>query len=135
MPLEYRAHIVRSDLRAFPGALWVFGDNLAQRGLGGQAKEMRGEPNAVGFPTKRLPSMQPKAFLSDADLPRVIAALETPLQRIHAQLNANQLVIIPSAGIGTGLAQLSTRAPRIALFYTNLFKRLESQYGIVSITE
>ena len=43
-------------LRSMPEKIFVFGDNLLQRGTKGQAA-IRGEPNAVGVPTKRAPSM------------------------------------------------------------------------------
>jgi len=55
--------IYRKDLKNNPDVLYLFGDNLVQKGFGGQAKEMRGEPNAEGIPTKKLPSMEAKAFL------------------------------------------------------------------------
>jgi len=53
MGIRTEKHITRQMLRAEPGTLWVFGDNLQRKGLGGQAKEMRGEPNAIGIPTKK----------------------------------------------------------------------------------
>jgi redox-sensitive bicupin YhaK (pirin superfamily) len=42
--------------------LFVFGDNLRRTGFGGQAAEMRGEPNAVGI----APGYEQKHF-ADAD--------------------------------------------------------------------
>ena len=39
--------------RANPRAIYVFGDNLLRKGLGGQAKEMRGEPNTLGIVSKK----------------------------------------------------------------------------------
>jgi hypothetical protein len=45
-------HITREMVRADPSTVFVFGDNMARNGLAGQAKEMRGEPNAIGVPTK-----------------------------------------------------------------------------------
>ena len=47
--------ITREYVRANPDKIFLFGDNLEQRGLGGQAAAMRGEPNAVGIPTKKRP--------------------------------------------------------------------------------
>ncbi|KKL05458.1 hypothetical protein LCGC14_2605850, partial [marine sediment metagenome] len=58
--IEYRDHITRQMLRDEPDTLFVFGDNMQRRGLGGQAFAMRGEPNAVGIPTKIFPSMDLK---------------------------------------------------------------------------
>jgi len=47
----YLPWIERSMLQADPEARFVFGDNAERWGLGGQAKEMRGEPNAIGVAT------------------------------------------------------------------------------------
>lgn len=65
--IEYRKFITRQMLRDEPEKLFVFGDNFGRVGFGGQAKEMRGEPNAVGVLTKRFPSMVHAAFLTDDD--------------------------------------------------------------------
>ncbi len=65
MPIRREPHITRQMVRAEPEAYWVFGDNLARKGLGGKAREMRGEPNTIGIVTKRAPTMNPEAFFSD----------------------------------------------------------------------
>lgn len=100
-------------LRAAPGTLWVFGDNLQGHGLGGQAAEMRGEPNAIGIPTKHAPSMAPAAFLTDDDWPTFRVAASAPLARLLAHIRAGGDVVWPANGVGTGLADLPARAPRI----------------------
>ena len=48
--------ITREELQRHPELIFVFGDNMLRKGFGGQAKEMRGEPNAVGVPVKWRPS-------------------------------------------------------------------------------
>lgn len=55
MPVKYLAWITRDMLRKEPEARFVFGDNAYRKGFGGQAKEMRGEPNALGVATKWYP--------------------------------------------------------------------------------
>ncbi len=108
--IEYRDHITRDMLRAGLEELFVFGDNLQRRGLDGQAKEMRGEPNAVGIPTKRRPLMSDDAFLSDEDCYTWSIACGVDVIRL---LTFNGTIIWPKAGSGTGLAELPNRAPRI----------------------
>jgi len=105
--------IERRDLRGHRNWLFVFGDNFAGTGRGGQAAECRGEPNAVGIPTKRRPSNHPDAFLSDTDLAAWRAASEPAFARIEGWLNMGKIVIFPEAGLGTGLAQLEQSAPVI----------------------
>ncbi len=68
MPIIREPRITRQMVREHPDRLFVFGDNLARVGYGGQAREMRDEPNAVGIPTKKLPTMTEGAFFSDADV-------------------------------------------------------------------
>jgi hypothetical protein len=48
--------LTRKDLRRRPDIIFLFRDNLEQRGFGGQAKAMRGEPNAIGIPTDKKPT-------------------------------------------------------------------------------
>ena len=55
MPIKYQKWIERSDLQNNPEDVYIFGDNYARQGLCGQAKAMRGEPNALGIATKRTP--------------------------------------------------------------------------------
>tara|TARA_R110002072_G_scaffold251266_2_gene410131 strand:- start:18546 stop:18914 length:369 start_codon:yes stop_codon:yes gene_type:complete len=108
--LEYRNFIFRQMLREEPDALFVFGDNLARRGFGGQAKEMRGEPNAVGIPTKKLPSMREGSFFTDSDLPTWRMHVAPAFERLR---NHPGRIVWPTDGLGTGLAQLQHRAPAI----------------------
>lgn len=97
-------------LQAEPEKLFVFGDNFQRRGFGGQAKEMRGEPNAVGIPTKRFPSMAEESFLTDNLL--TLWGVNSGAAIIKL-LGFEGVIVWPAAGIGTGLAELEKRAPRI----------------------
>jgi hypothetical protein len=105
---EYQRHITRKNLRENPDKVYLFGDNLAKRGMGGQAKEMRGEENAIGIPTKKYPTMNDKAFFTDDELESNKAYIDKALGLIPK----NKTVVIPSSGMGTGLAQLDKRAPK-----------------------
>lgn len=105
--------ITREMLRSEPGTLFVFGDNMIGRGFGGQAKAMRGEPNAVGIPTKLLPGMRSADFFRDEDFERAKPKIDAAFVRLfsHAALGGD--IVWPEDGIGTGLAQLAARAPKI----------------------
>ncbi len=124
--LRFEPHITRQMVQADPGTLFVFGDNLERRGLGGQAKEMRGERNAVGLPTKRTPATDPTAYLSDADLPTIQAATRQDIRRLTEHLLKGGSVVWPAAGIGTGRAQLGRSAPTIAHWYATLLQALQN---------
>lgn len=115
----------RSTLRANPDTLFVFGDNLEGWGLGGQAKEMRGEPNAFGIPTKRSPRLSPDAFFTDADFEYFKKRVSPQFEVLRRHVRNGGSVVIPKDGIGTGLAQLPRRAPKIWRWLNEQFETLD----------
>jgi hypothetical protein len=125
MPLIYQDHIVRADLHANRLALYIFGDNEQRRGLGGQAEEMRGEPNAHGICVKRAPSRESWAFWTDADFSRVVPILRTDFDKPHRWLAAGRTVVFPTAKIGTERAELEERAPKIFQYVMKKIELLE----------
>lgn len=104
--------IYREDLRANPDVLYVFGDNTIRKGMGGQAGQMRGEPNAVGVATKLLPSQTDNSYFSDNDYTNNIKTLMSDLQPVINHLKRGGIVVWPLDGIGTGLSELPQRAPK-----------------------
>ena len=126
MPIRYEHHITRQMVRDHPDWYFIFGDNLDRRGLGGQAKEMRGEPNAIGIVTKRWPSRDSDAYFTDEDFPAFKAASSGAFARIRAHLEAGGTVVFPSDGIGTGRADLERRAPRIWASLQRAIAKLEA---------
>lgn len=124
MKLTYRKQITRAMLRAEPGTLFVFGDNMAREGFGGQAKEMRGEPNAVGIPTKWFPGRKPSDYFTDADFHTVCHRIAAAFVRLNSHDGS---IIWPADGIGTGLADLQRRAPRIFTYIEAGRRALEEQ--------
>ena len=120
--IEYRTWILRKDLQKEPHKLFVFGDNMARVGYGGQARECRDEPNAVGIPTKWAPGMAEKDFFKDKDLPKIKGTLDAEFDRLWKHVQDGHAIVLPQDGIGTGLAELPKRAPVI---YAYIQKRLE----------
>lgn len=125
MPMKYEKFISREMVQSSPETLFIFGDNLKRRGFGGQAREMRGEANAVGLPTKRQPDNLKDSFLSDDNLSEVRLVTGPDMERLRAHLKKGGLVIWPEDGIGTGLAKLNTSSPAIFKFYEAFKKELE----------
>ncbi len=126
MPIIRQKFIRRADLQAHPDRLYVFGDNHQRKGLGGQAREMRGEPNAVGIVTKWTPSTVPAAYFDDRDYDKVIVLIDRDLQPIRDALAAGKTVVLPEDGIGTGLARLAESAPRINAWLQSTLAAIES---------
>jgi len=109
MTIYFQKYIQRADLKRNPDGLYVFGDNMERRGFGGQAREMRGEPNAVGIPTKISPSMASSAFLTDDMFHTWMDEARPDFDRI----SNHDIIIWPYDGIGSGRARLRTSAPKI----------------------
>ncbi len=121
--IEYRKHITRAMLQAEPEKLFVFGDNMHRKGYGGQAKEMRGEPNAVGIPTKVFPSMTHGSFFEDVDFITFIKYSLKDFQRLYDHPG---IIVWPKDGIGTGRARLKEKAPKIWYWIENQKLALEA---------
>jgi hypothetical protein len=125
MPVEYRKWITRDMLRAERDKLFVFGDNMAEVGLGGQAASMRGEPNAVGIATKWTPDMLDSAFFTDADHNFWLKVSGERFDRLMAHHQQGGVVVWPADDIGTGLARLPGSSPMIFQAIQSFKKRLE----------
>lgn len=125
-PIIYIPLIFRGDLRIAPAVFFVFGDNLTRKGYGGQAKEMRGEPNTIGIATKRLPSMDPEAFFSD-DNPEDRIALMSDLMRVVGLWNSGHQIVAPLMGLGTERARLKEKAPGLFQLIVDTFRSMSDE--------
>lgn len=110
--IVFQKMVTRQDLRSNPLVYYVFGDNARRVGHGGQAAEMRGEPNALGVATKWAPSNSPGAYFSEERDDEQTALLTADLAVVARRIGEGHLVIWPADGIGTGLADLVHRWPR-----------------------
>ena len=107
-------------LRKNKDKVYLFGDNLLGRGKGGQAV-IRDEPNAVGIPTKKAPSMKEGSFFDDADYLENVEAID----KAFAQIPKDKEVVIPEDGLGTGRARLEKEAPRTFKYLQDRLAELE----------
>lgn len=105
--------IERDDLRNNPDAVYLFGDNVRRKGMGGQAAAMRGEPNAIGIATKWAPDNRETSFFSDDDLERISPIITEDFLKAFNARSRGLLIVIPADGLGTGLSQLPERAPTV----------------------
>lgn len=114
MILIKQNNILRADLRDNPEVTYLFGDNLQKFGLKGQSKEMRGEPNGFGIPTKKKPCLEEDCFFTDGEYLENYKAIRDAIWKasLWARTQGNGVVVIPADGLGTGLAKLKEKAPR-----------------------
>jgi len=119
MKIEYQKFISREDLRNNPDKVYLFGDNTIHAGYGGQAGEMRDEPNAIGIPTLK----EPGVFFTDNEF----EANKRIIDEAFRQIPSDKTVVIPSDGLGTGIARLDSVAPRTFEYLVKKIGELEKQ--------
>lgn len=113
MPVIFQKWVFRDDIQRNKKVLYLFGDNCDRIGNGGQAKEMRGEPNAIGIRTKRNPRYNEDSFFTDKDFDEVKIYLYDDFSEPYEHVKNGGVVVIPTDGLGTGLAKLPENAPLI----------------------
>jgi hypothetical protein len=113
----------QSDVKSNPNKLFVFGDNNARVGKGGQA-QIRDLSNTAGIRTKKGPSNKPAAFLTDIELDNNCKNIREDIIEIKTKyLSGNyDTIVLSSGGYGTGLAQLEKFAPKTFHFLNNLLE-------------
>lgn len=124
---QYR--IYRSDLELNPDVWYCFGDNDEGVGMGGQAKECRGERNSIGIPTKKKPLDAPDAYYFDSEYDENVVKIERSFAIVENELKAGKIVVMPTEGFGTGLARLKENAPRTLDYITERVEGLVASYG------
>jgi len=119
--------IARTDLQANPDVLYLFGDNLLRQGWGGQAAEMRDEPNSCGIATKRYPYTTTNSYFYDAD-PDVFNIIDEEFKKVVAMFSAGRFkaIVVPSSGLGTGLSNLQSTAPTLLKYIEDKVESLKN---------
>ena len=105
--------VTRDKLKENLDVLYLFGDNSIRKGLGGQAKEMRGEPNSLGIVTKKFPSNEKGSFYSNEDFYFWLELFSGDMKNLAEKVNSGKYKAIVIPPIGIGLADLPNRAPKI----------------------
>lgn len=92
---------------------------------------MRGEVNAVGVPTKKLPANTASSFMSDDELTDNIKAIDKAVElAIELAMCVSGVIVIPEQGLGTGLAKLEEKAPQT---FAYLQQRLRDMEGTADL--
>ena len=105
--------------------IYIFGDNLQHRGLGGQAKICRpfvDKGKAIGIPTKRSPTMYDNAFFSDkVDEAKAINKAISKILLKYTE--GNKIVFLPN--IGKGYAKMPDKSPILYKLLVEFIKQFE----------
>ena len=126
--IEKMNFVSRETIRENKNKIFIFGDNDLKSGYGGQAKEMRDEPNTIGIPTKKKPDNSDDSFYTDAEFEENKKKINFAINLILKELKNGKTIVIPSNGIGTGLARLEQKAPKTFTFLQKSLSAVE-QYA------
>ena len=124
--LEIVQYMTPKLLKKNPKKIYLFGDNLARKGYGGQAI-IRDQPNAYGIATKKKGGTSESTYYTDEDYNEAIKVIDKDLKKA---LSAGKIIVIPKNGIGTGLAKLNKKAPKIYKYLNQRLKKLIDLYGV-----
>lgn len=131
MPLKiFEKFYTRGLVRRTPHLFYIFGDNTLRYGKKGQAV-IRGLPNAIGIATKWKPSKDEDAYFTDDQFennPYVKTVIDTDLNAVEALLRKGRTIYLPQQMIGSGLAELDSRAPKTFAYVANKLKSLYIEY-------
>jgi len=122
-------YISNEFVKAHPEYTFVFGDNAARYGKGGQAFAMRGEPNTIGVRTKMLPTSADNAYFSDDNFDCIKSMIDEDLSYVEEKLKHHGNVVFPSDGIGTGRAMMKEKCPLLFKYLQERIECLENTYG------
>lgn len=130
MPIEIVSRYTREEIQANPDKRYIFGDNYAREGFGGQAKETRGEPNTIGIITKKAPTYNLEDFMTDDEYASNVGEIYSGFMKVIDYLRAGNTVVWPKDGIGTGRANLKEKAPRTLAFIDGMISAIIYTYGV-----
>lgn len=119
--------ITRAQIQKNIDILFIFGDNDEREGLGGMAKEFRGEPNSFGIRVKKKPKTSVDAYYNDQEYLENCKKILEDTNYILSEIK-NYIGINMPDGIGMGLAELNTRAPKTYKFLQTQLSRIETKF-------
>ncbi|QGR53908.1 hypothetical protein [Moumouvirus maliensis] len=109
--LIFNGFWTEKDVLNFPRGLFVYGDNDAQFGKGGQAI-IRDLSNTIGLSTKKYPTHDKNSYYTDKEYEQNIVKINKGIQNIITKSKKYDYVVLPRDGFGTGLSKLPEKAPK-----------------------
>jgi hypothetical protein len=106
------------DVLNNPNTIYVFGDNDKKSGKKGQAV-IRDAKNAFGIATKVKPSTVDGSYYDDENYNQITKRIEGQFKYLQQEVNKGKDVVFPGSGLGTGLARLEEKAPKVYKYLQN----------------
>lgn len=108
--IEIEEMYTRELVKANPNKIYVFGDNLHRKGIGGQAI-IRGLPNTFGIATKAKPSQINDSYFSDSRFNLYFDMIKTDIEGLMFLRDQGKTIVFPKGGLGTGLSDMPNKCP------------------------
>lgn len=124
----YKGNWTREEVAKQSDKVFLFGDNTDDRvnthhiPTKTQAV-IRGLDNAIGIDTKKNRRTSEDSYFTDADFNTFKTQVDEAIQKA---INSGKTIVIPEGGIGTGKAQLESRAPKLFDYLQNKLNTLKS---------
>ena len=90
---------------------------------------MRGEPNTIGIRVKKAPLIGKAVYYTDKEFSQNTFRINMDLGKVYCELNKGKTIIIPSDGIGTGLAKLKQFAPKTLKYLQEQLRKMTERYN------
>ena len=109
------------DVKNNTDKIFVFGDNNARVGKGGQAI-IRDLTNSIGIRTKKGPSNKPVAYYKDEEFETNSKYILEDILKIKFLQISGKTIVFSNGGYGTGLAFLKQKAPKTFQFLVDCLR-------------
>lgn len=107
----FKGNWTADDVNSNKSKIFVYGDNNARIGKGGQAV-IRDLPNTFGIRTKKGPSKKPAAYYTDNEFEINRKNILEDIINLKSKALQGKIIVFSDGGYGTGLASLNERAPK-----------------------
>lgn len=107
------------DVRNSKGKIFIYGDNDARFGKGGQSI-IRDEPNTIGIRTKKLPYSDDNSYYNDLEFEENKNKIIEDIDNILLQSLLGKIIVFSNGGYGTDRAKLQEKAPKTFQFLCDI---------------
>lgn len=110
---EHKGFWTREEVEKETDKVFLFGDNTEDRKNGYKPSStqavIRGLPNAIGIDTKKNRGTNEDSYFTDDDFNEFKNQVDEAIRKAK---ESGKTIVLPEDGIGTGKAQLKSRAPK-----------------------
>ena len=124
---RFKGFWTRKDVEKDKDKVYLFGDNTDDRTRTKHIPKktqavIRGLANAIGIDTKKDRKTNKSSYLSDKDFDWFKNHVDEQIQKAK---DTGKTIVLPEDGLGTGAAQLETKAPKLFAYLNEKLAELE----------